>query len=188
MDLKKIEDGFRLMLEGMGENIEREGLVETPRRVAKMYEELLSGLADPSIEKDLLGTQFTEVYDEMILLKDIPFVSMCEHHFLPFVGKAHVAYIPRERVVGISKLARTVDFYARQPQIQERMTRQIAELIQRELNPKGVAVVLEATHSCMTIRGIKKQGSVMCTTQLLGLFKTSEKTRAEFMATIHSSS
>ena len=166
MDLKKIEDGFRLMLEGMGENTQREGLLETPRRVAKMYQELLSGLADPSVEKDLLGTQFTEVYDEMILLKDIPFVSMCEHHFLPFVGKAHVAYIPRERVVGISKLARTVDFYARQPQIQERMTRQIAELIQRELNPKGVAVVLEATHSCMTIRGIKKQGSVMCTTQL----------------------
>lgn len=185
MDLKKMEQGFRLILEGMGEDPEREGLVETPRRVAKMYEELLSGLSDDIREEDLLKTQFTEAYDEMILLKDIPFVSMCEHHFLPFIGKAHVAYIPNERIVGLSKLARTVEYYARRPQIQERMTRQIAELIQRELSPKGVAVVLEATHSCMTIRGIRKQGAVMFTSQLLGGFKKSEKTRAEFMALIH---
>ncbi len=185
MDLKKMEDGFRMILEGMGEDIHREGLLDTPHRVAKMYAELLSGLTDQVREEDLLKTQFSEQYDEMILLKDIPFVSMCEHHFLPFIGKAHVAYIPGDRIVGLSKLARTVEFYARRPQVQERMTRQIAELIQKELNPKGVAVVLEATHSCMTIRGVQKQGAVMFTSQLLGGFKKSEKTRAEFMALIH---
>jgi GTP cyclohydrolase IA len=185
MDLAKMEDGFRLILEGMGEDVHREGLIDTPRRVAKMYQELLVGLTDGVNEDDLLSTQFTEAYDEMILLKDIPFVSMCEHHFLPFIGKAHVAYIPNDRIVGLSKLARTVDYYAKRPQVQERMTRQIAELIQKQLNPKGVAVVVEATHSCMTVRGVKKQGSVMFTSQLLGLFKRSEKTRAEFMALIH---
>ena len=185
MDLAKMEDGFRLILEGMGEDIHREGLIDTPRRVAKMYQELLAGLTDGVNEDDLLSTQFTEAYDEMILLKDIPFVSMCEHHFLPFIGKAHVAYIPNDRIVGLSKLARTVGYYAKRPQVQERMTRQIAEPIQKQLNPKGVAVVVEATHSCMTVRGVKKQGSVMFTSQLLGLFKRSEKTRAEFMALIH---
>ncbi|MDR1759344.1 MAG: GTP cyclohydrolase I FolE [Fibrobacter sp.] len=185
MDLKKMEQGFRMMLEGMGEDIHREGLLDTPRRVAKMYEELLSGLEDQSSEDDLLKTQFTEAYDEMILLKDIPFVSLCEHHFLPFIGKAHVAYIPGDRIVGLSKLARVVEFYARRPQVQERMTRQIAELIQKQLNPKGVAVVLESSHTCMTIRGIKKQGATMFTSQLFGLFKKSEKTRSEFMSLIH---
>ena len=186
MDLQKIEHAFRDILIAIGENPDREGLQLTPSRVATMYKEIFSGINKNP--EDYIDVFKEEHHEELVLVKDIPFYSICEHHFLPFVGKAHVAYIPRERVVGISKLARTVDFYARQPQIQERMTRQIAELIQRELNPKGVAVVLEATHSCMTIRGIKKQGSVMCTTQLLGLFKTSEKTRAEFMATIHSSS
>lgn len=184
MDLKKIEDGFRLVLEGLGENPQREGLVETPSRVARMYQELLSGLEDSSTEDDLLGTQFTEAYDEMILLKDIPFTSMCEHHFLPFTGKAHVAYIPGNRIVGISKLARAVDYYAKRPQVQERMTRQIAFLIQEKLNPKGVAVVIEAQHCCMTLRGIKKPGSTMLTSHLLGNFKSNPTTRAEFMSLI----
>src|SRR5574344_2989025 len=185
MDLKKMEDGFRMVLEGMGEDVNREGLLKTPHRVAKMYEELLSGLTDAVDENEILGTQFTEAYDEMILLKDIPFVSLCEHHFLPFIGKAHIADIRGERIVGLSKLARAVDFYARRPQVPERMTRQIAELIQTQLSPKGVAVVLEASHSCMTIRGVKKQGATMFTSQLLGLFKRDERTRAEFMSLIH---
>lgn len=187
MDLKKMEDGFRLILEGMGENIHREGLVETPKRVAKMYAELMTGLSGELKEEDILKTQFHEKYDEMVYLKDIEFASMCEHHFLPFTGRAHIAYIPNDRIVGLSKLARAVEYYARFPQVQERMTCQIATLLQRELNPKGVAVVVEATHTCMTIRGIKKAGSVMVTTQLLGRFKSDEKTRAEFMATIHGS-
>lgn len=186
MDLKKIEAGFLQILEGLGENPQREGLVETPARVARMYQELLAGLEDSSTEDDLLGTQFTEIYDEMILLKDIPFASMCEHHFLPFTGKAHVAYIPGNRIVGISKLARAVDYYAKRPQVQERMTRQIALLIQEKLNPKGVAVVIEAQHCCMTLRGIKKPGSNMMTSQLLGSFKTNATTRAEFMSLIKS--
>lgn len=185
MDLQKMEAGFRMILEGMGENPEREGLLDTPRRVAKMYQELLCGLDGKVSEDEVLKTQFTEKYDEMIVVKDIPFVSFCEHHFLPFIGKAHVGYIPGERIVGLSKLARAVDFYARRPQVQERMTRQIAGLIQKELEPRGVAVVLEASHSCMTIRGIKAQGASMVTCQLLGRFKTDEKTRAEFMAQIH---
>ncbi|MCK9181615.1 MAG: GTP cyclohydrolase I FolE [Fibrobacteraceae bacterium] len=185
MNLQKIEDGFRLILEGIGEDVNREGLLKTPHRVAKMYQELLSGLDGNVKEESVLETQFTENYDEMILLKDVPFVSICEHHFLPFIGKAHIAYIPGERIVGLSKLARAVDFYARRPQVQERMTCQIAGLIQKSLSPKGVAVVLEASHSCMTIRGIKAQGATMVTCQLLGLFKRSEKTRAEFMAQIH---
>lgn len=185
MDLKKIEEGFRLILEGMGEDVNREGLLKTPHRVAKMYAELCSGLAEAEPAESLLKTKFTEDYDEMILVKDIPFVSMCEHHFLPFIGKAHVAYIPRDKVVGLSKLARVVEYYAKRPQLQERMTRQIAELIQKELNPMGVAVVLEATHSCMTIRGIQKQGAVTYTNKLLGCFEKSGVTRAEFMSLIH---
>ena len=185
MDLKKIEEGFRLILEGMGEDVNREGLLKTPHRVAKMYAELCSGLAETEPAESLLKTKFTEDYDEMILVKDIPFVSMCEHHFLPFIGKAHVAYIPRDKVVGLSKLARVVEYYAKRPQLQERMTRQIAELIQKELNPMGVAVVLEATHSCMTIRGIQKQGAVTYTNKLLGCFEKSGVTRAEFMSLIH---
>ena len=153
MDFKKMETGFRMILEGMGENPNREGLIDTPKRVANV--------------------------------PDIEFASMCEHHFLPFTGKAHVAYIPGDCVVGLSKIPRVVEFYARFPQIQERMTRQIAELIQKELNPKGVAVVLEASHMCMTMRGVKKPGATMVTTQLLGRFKTDEKTRAEFMSRIY---
>ena len=167
MNLKQMEDGFRMILTGMGEDPNREGLLETPRRVAKMYAELMTGLSGEMKAEDILKTRFHEKYDEMIIVPDIEFASMCEHHFLPFTGKAHV------------------EFYARFPQIQERMTRQIAELIQKELNPKGVAVVLEASHMCMTMRGVKKPGATMVTTQLLGRFKTDEKTRAEFMSRIY---
>lgn len=183
MDAEKIAQGFRLILEGLGEDPNREGLLATPNRVARAYQELLSSVG--KTPEGLLDTQFTENYDEMILLKDIPFISMCEHHFLPFIGTAHVAYIPRNRIVGLSKLARVVDFFARQPQVQERMTRQIAEFIHEAIDPIGVAVVVESSHSCMTMRGIKKPGSVMMTSQLLGAFKKNEKTRAEFMSLIN---
>ncbi|MCF0215182.1 MAG: GTP cyclohydrolase I FolE [Fibrobacteraceae bacterium] len=184
MDLKKMEDGFRMILEGMGEDLNREGLVGTPRRVAKMYAEMMSGLTGENHAEDLLGTCFHEKYDEMIVIPTIDFASMCEHHFLPFIGKAYIAYIPGDCIVGLSKIPRVVEYFARFPQIQERMTRQIAETIQKKLNPKGVAVLLEASHMCTTIRGIKKPGVTMITTQLLGRFKTDEKTRAEFMAAI----
>jgi GTP cyclohydrolase I len=182
MDLDKIAHGFKLMLEGLGEDPTREGLLATPERVARAYHELLSSVG--KTPEGILDTQFTEEYDEMILLKDIPFISMCEHHFLPFIGTAHVAYIPRHKIVGLSKLARVVDFFARQPQVQERMTRQIAEFIHNAIDPIGVAVVVESSHSCMTMRGIKKPGSTMMTSQLLGAFKKNEKTRAEFMSLI----
>ncbi len=185
MNLKMMEDGFKMILEGMGEDVNREGLLETPKRVAKMYAEVMSSLSGEQRAEDILKTRFHEKYDEMIVVPNIPFASMCEHHFLPFTGKAHVAYIPGDCVVGLSKIPRVVEFYARFPQIQERMTRQIAELIQKELKPKGVAVLLEASHMCMTMRGIKKPGATMVTTQLLGCFKTDEKTRAEFLASIN---
>ena len=184
MDFKKMEDGFRMILEGMGEDPNREGLIDTPKRVAKMYAELMTGLSGEIKAEDILKTRFHEKYDEMIVVPNIEFASMCEHHFLPFTGRAHVAYIPGDCVVGLSKIPRVVEFYARFPQIQERMTRQIAELIQKVLQPRGVAVVLEASHMCMTMRGVKKPGASMVTTQLLGRFKTDEKTRAEFMAYI----
>jgi len=184
MDLKKIEEGFRLVLEGLGENPDREGLKKTPARVARMYSELLCGLDGKESEESVMATQFTEKYDEMILLKDIPVTSLCEHHFLPFTGVAHVAYVPNNRIVGLSKLARAVEFYSHRPQVQERLTTQIAELVQRSLEPQGVGVVLECTHICMTIRGVKKTGSVMFTSKLLGTFKSNSTTRAEFMALV----
>ena len=184
MDLKKIEDGFRLVLEGLGENPLREGLQKTPARIAKMYSELLRGLDNEEKEEDILATQFVEKYDEMILLKDIPVTSICEHHFLPFSGVAHLAYVPGNRIVGLSKLARAVDFYAHRPQVQERLTTQIAELIHKSLEPQGVGVVLECVHSCMTIRGVKKTGSVMFTSKLIGTFKSNATTRAEFFSMI----
>ncbi len=184
MDLKKIEDGFRLILEGLGENPSRDGLQKTPARVAKMYSDLLRGLDNKENEEDILATQFVEKYDEMILLKDIPVTSICEHHFLPFSGVAHLAYVPGNRIVGLSKLARAVDFYARRPQVQERLTTQIAELIHKSLEPQGVGVVLECVHSCMTIRGVKKTGSVMFTSKLIGTFKSNATTRAEFFSMI----
>lgn len=185
MDIQLIEQGFRQILIGLGEDPDREGLRETPIRVARMYAELLSNIGQEPV--GLLDTQFDESYDEMIVLRDIPFASMCEHHFLPFSGKAHVAYIPGKRIVGLSKLARVVEFFARRPQVQERMTRQIAELIQSAIDPQGVAVVLESQHTCMTMRGIRKPGSMMVTSHLLGNFRSNPKTRSEFMSLIRSS-
>ena len=186
IDSARAEAAIREFLFAIGEDPDREGLLETPARVARACTEMFAGLyEDPSAH---LLKQFHEAdHEEMVIVRDIPFTSMCEHHLLPFTGRAHVAYIPGDCVVGLSKIPRVVEFYARFPQIQERMTRQIAELIQKELNPRGVAVVLEASHMCMTMRGVKKPGATMVTTQLLGRFKTDEKTRAEFMATINSS-
>jgi len=173
---------WRNILIAVGEDPDRPGLKETPRRVAHMYMEMFAGLhIDP---KRHLSVVFPEAYDEMVLVRDIPFTSMCEHHLLPFNGVAHVAYIPNGKVTGLSKLARVVEEIARRPQVQERMTQQIAEVIEEHLQTKGVAVVISAEHSCMSIRGIKKPGSSTVTSALRGLFKSSQPTRAEFMSLI----
>ncbi|MCL4534451.1 MAG: GTP cyclohydrolase I FolE [Bacteroidetes bacterium] len=170
------------MLEAIGEDPDREGLVNTPRRVSEMYCELFSGMGiDPVVE---LQVGFEEGHDEMVVLCDIPFYSMCEHHLLPFYGVANIGYIPNGRVVGISKLARVVEILARRPQLQERMTTQIADTIVEGLNPQGVAVVLEAEHLCMTMRGIKKPGSTVVTSANRGLFRRRAATRAEFFSII----
>ena len=183
MDLDLIAKGFKMILEGLGEDPNRDGLLETPERVARMYSEMLGGLEiNPN---DFLNKQFDEVFDEMVLVRDIAFTSMCEHHFLPFIGRAHVAYIPKEKIVGLSKLARVVDAFARRPQVQERLTFQIADFIEEKIEPLGVAVVLESEHSCMTMRGIKKPGAKMLTSQMRGVFKTNKTTRSEFMHLIH---
>jgi GTP cyclohydrolase I len=183
MDLKRIENGVREIIIGVGEDPNREGLRETPRRVARMYEELFDGLKkDPARH---LETAFTEAYDEMVVLRDIPFNSLCEHHFMPFEGRAHVAYIPDGQVIGISKLARVVDDYAHRPQVQERLTEQIADLLMEKLQAKGVAVVIEATHTCMTCRGIKKAGSIMVTSAVRGRCRSDARTRGEVMSLLH---
>jgi len=154
MDKDKIEKGFAMIIDGMGENVNREGLKSTPARVARMYEEIFSGIGkDPKLE---LNTMFHEKYDEIVVLKDIPMVSMCEHHFLPFTGKVSLGYIPNEKISGLSKLARVVEVLARKPQVQERLTNEIADTLFNTLEAKAVGVVIEAIHSCMTIRGIKK--------------------------------
>ncbi len=180
VDLEAIEGAVRTILEAVGEDPDREGLIETPRRVAKMYAEMFAGLRqDPSRH---LRVTFPESYDELVLVKDIPFTSMCEHHLLPFTGTAHVGYIPRGRVTGLSKLARVVEEVARRPQVQERMTQTVADLIENELDTAGVAVVVQAEHSCMSIRGIKKHGSSTVTSALRGVFKTSQSSRAEVLS------
>lgn len=186
IDLNRIAEAVRTILEAVGEDPTREGLLKTPQRVAKMYCELFGGLhEDPAA---VLGEAvFTVAYDEMVVLRDIPFHSMCEHHMLPFTGKAHVAYLPENKVVGVSKLARVVEVFARRPQIQEQLTTQVADLLMDQLNPKGVAVVMEATHTCMTIRGVKKPGSLMVTSALRGRFKSDPATRAEIMNLLHNS-
>ncbi len=176
----RIAAAVREILTAIGEDINREGLRRTPERVARMYRELFAGMhEDPA---DHFDAVFEERYDEMVVLRDISFHSMCEHHLLPFMGKAHVAYIPRGRLIGISKLARVVDAFARRPQVQERLTNQIADMIQDRLNPKGVAVILEAQHTCMIIRGVKKPGSILVTSALRGLCKTNPATRSEAMS------
>lgn len=172
-----------MILEAIGEDPNREGLRETPARVARMYQEIFCGLWDDPERH--LETIFTEDHEEMILVKDIPFYSICEHHLLPFFGKAHVAYIPRRgRVTGLSKLARVVEGFAKRPQLQERLTTQIADCIMHRLNPQGVLVVIEAEHMCMTLRGVRKPGSKTVTSAVRGLFQKSEATRAEAMALI----
>ena len=177
VDLAKIERAVREILEAVGADPDREGMRDTPRRVAEMYQELFGGLFEDPIEH--LRVEFTEKYDEMVVLRDIPFSSMCEHHLLPFMGKAHVAYIPDGKVVGVSKLARIVECFARRPQVQERLTSQIANMLMDKLGAKGVGVIIEATHTCMTIRGVKKPGSVMVTSAMLGSFRSNLATRTE---------
>lgn len=168
MDLEKIKEGVRLILEGIGEDVDREGLLETPDRIARMCGEVFSGLdADPS---EHLEKKFTATGNDMVLEKDITFYSVCEHHLLPFYGKAHVAYIPDGKVAGLSKLARTVEVFARRPQIQENMTAQIADAIERYLSPKGVMVFIEAEHMCMSMRGVQKPGTKTVTTVVRGAF------------------
>lgn len=183
VDLPAIEDAVRQILRAVGENPKRPGIVETPRRVAKMYAEMFSGLrTDPARH---LKVTFPESYDEMVLVRDISFNSMCEHHLLPFNGVAHVACIPSGQVTGLSKIARVVDEVARRPQLQERLTHQVAELIETELNTAGVAVVCEAEHSCMSIRGIRKQGSMTVTSALRGVFRTNQSSRHEVLSLIN---
>lgn len=179
VDLPRIAAAVREILIAVGEDPDREGLLKTPMRVARMYAELFEGLhQDPA---DLLTTSFTESYDELVVLRDIPFNSMCEHHLMPFMGVAHIAYLPDGKIVGISKLARIVDAYSRRPQVQERMTNQIADILNTTLAAKGVAVVLEATHACMTCRGVRKPGSLMVTSSLRGRCKSDARTRGEVM-------
>jgi len=180
VDLKRIAAAGREILIAIGEDPNREGLRETPNRVARMYAEMTSGLrVDPA---EHLKTFFSEAYDEMVILRDVPFFSMCEHHLLPFEGKAHIAYLPNGKVVGVSKLARVVDAFAQRPQVQERLTTQIADTLMQQLGAKGVVVVMEAVHSCMTCRGVKKPGSVMVTSALRGECCTNGSTRAEVMS------
>lgn len=183
VDLPRIERAVREILFAVGEDPDREGLRETPARVARMYRELFSGLhADPRIH---LQKFFTEKYDEMVLVKDISFNSMCEHHMLPFIGKAHIGYVPNGKVVGLSKLARVVEEISHRPQVQERMTEQIANLLVEELGVKGVAVVIEAAHSCMSIRGVRKPDSVCVTSAMKGLFRSNLSSRSEVMNLIY---
>ena len=184
MDLARIEKAVREILEAIGEDPDRDGLQNTPARVASMYTEVFSGLlSDPD---DLLTVMFEANHDEMVMVKDIDLTSLCEHHLVPFIGKAHVAYIPGDdgRITGLSKLARLVDGFARRPQVQERLTTQIADTIDEVLSPKGVLVVIEAEHLCMSMRGVRKPGSLTVTSAVRGLFKTNAATRAEAMGFI----
>ncbi|MGB2865228.1 MAG: GTP cyclohydrolase I FolE [Sedimentisphaerales bacterium] len=183
VDTERIEKAVKEILLAVGEDINREGLKKTPERVGKMYAELLAGMReDPKVH---LQSVFTENYDEIVLLRNIPFYSICEHHLMPFIGSAHVAYLPTGMVLGVSKLARIVDCFARRLQTQERLTYQIADFIMDSLHPQGVAVVLEASHSCTTIRGIKKPGSTMVTSALRGIFKKDPRTRSEVLSLMH---
>lgn len=181
---KDIKAAVEKILLAIGEDVDRDGLIDTPKRISEMYAEIFEGLnIDPSI---YLNVDFEVAHDEMVILRDIPFYSMCEHHFLPFHGEAHVGYIPDGRVVGISKLARVVEGFARRPQLQERLTSQVAETIMKSVKPDGVAVVVEAEHLCMTMRGVRKPGSRMVTSAMRGQFKKSNVTRSEFLALVQS--
>ncbi|MCI0379853.1 MAG: GTP cyclohydrolase I FolE [Gemmataceae bacterium] len=184
VDHARLTAAVREVLLALGEDPDREGLRETPERVARMYEEMFSGLRkDPTA---VLRKTFTEKYDEMVLVKDISFESLCEHHLLPFFGKAYVAYLPNGKIVGLSKLARAVEILARRPQVQERMTEELADLVMQELDARGVGVILEASHTCMSIRGIRKPGAICTTSAMRGAFQTNISTRTELMALVHS--
>jgi GTP cyclohydrolase I len=184
VDKPRIERAVREILSAIGEDPDRDGLLRTPARIADMYAEIFGGLHDDPSRH--LTVTFEEDHDEMVMVRDIPFASLCEHHFVPFTGRAHVAYIPNEdgRITGLSKLARLVEGYARRPQVQERLTTQVADALQQALNPRGVFVVVEAEHLCMSMRGVKKPGSLTVTSAVRGLFKTNHATRAEAMSLI----
>jgi GTP cyclohydrolase I len=183
MDKKRIEKAVKEILYAIGENPNREGLKDTPSRVARMYEEIFSGLTkDASKEVSVI---YSKEHDEIVLLKDIPFYSMCEHHFLPFAGRAHVAYIPSKgKLTGLSKLARVIEVIAKRPQMQERLTTEIADTLMKAIKPKGVLVIIEAEHLCLTMRGIKKPGSTMVTSAVRGIFRTNIATRSEALSLI----
>jgi len=185
VDLPRIQAAVREILLAIGEDPDREGLRETPDRVARMYAELFNGLHhDP---RELLQKTFTQPYNEMVLVKDIQFASVCEHHLLPFTGKAHIAYLPDGKILGLSKLARLVESLSHRPQVQERMTEQIANLLEEVLNPRGVGVIIEATHSCMTIRGVRKPDSMCTTSSMRGVFRENQASRSELMALVFGS-
>jgi GTP cyclohydrolase I len=184
VDQERIRKAVREILVAVGEDPDRDGLRETPGRVARMYAEMCAGLRqDP---REPLRKTFTEKYDEMVVVKDISFESICEHHLLPFIGKAHVAYLPNGKIVGLSKLARAVEILARRPQVQERMTQELADLLMTELGARGVGVILEAAHHCMTMRGVRKPGSICTTSAMRGGFKDHQSTRAEFLSLVAS--
>ena len=182
MDKEKIRQGMRLIIEGIGEDSERPGLNDTPRRVADMFAEIFSGL-ESSVE-DLLKPIEGESHDEMVLLRDIPFYSVCEHHILPFSGTAHIAYIPAGKIVGLSELVKALEHFAKRPQVQERLTAQLADVIMEKLKPKGCIVIIDAEHLCMSMRGIKKPGSRTVTSAVRGTFRSKQSTREELLALI----
>ena len=186
MDKKKIEKAVKMILEAIGENTKRKDLVGTPGRVAEMYEEIFSGInMDPEKELEVL---FDKEHHEIVLLKDIPLYSVCEHHLIPFMGRVHIAYIPKgNKVTGLSKLVRVVDIFAKRPQVQEKLTTEIADLLMKKLNPLGVLVVIEAEHLCMSMRGVKKPGIMTVTSAVRGIFKENQKTRTEALALIKNS-
>jgi len=178
-DLPRIEKAVKEILSALGEDPERDGLLETPRRVAKMYTEVFSGLYKKP--EEVLNKVFDEKHEEVVLVRDISFDSMCEHHLLPFTGTCHIAYIPKGKILGLSKFARLVEVFSKRPQVQERLTTQIAETLMETLDPHGVAVIMKATHACMTIRGVRKPGSSMVTSSMLGLFRKDIKARTEVL-------
>ena len=182
VDKDKIKAGIYLLLEGIGEDVKREGLVDTPDRIARMYEEIFSGL-ESNPEQHLKIFHEPQEHNELVLVRDIPLYSVCEHHLLPFVGKAHIAYIPdKGKIIGLSKFARIVDCFARRPQVQERLTAQIADFLYKNMEPLGVAVVIEAEHLCMTMRGARAAGATTMTSALRGSMRSDAKTRSEVMA------
>ncbi|MGZ0167038.1 MAG: GTP cyclohydrolase I FolE [Planctomycetales bacterium] len=183
VDKSAIESAVRTILKAVGENPRRDGLLDTPARVARMYEEMFSGLhLDPARH---LETTFPEAYDEIVLVRDIPFTSMCEHHLLPFTGVAHVAYLPNGKVVGLSKLARVVEEVSRRPQVQERLTQTVADMLEDKLGTKGAAVVIESEHSCMALRGVRKSGTLTITSSLRGVFREDQASRSEVLSLIN---